>query len=79
MFTIIILYYDSGYVRWHYHTIAKPIVVSRVKCQDDIERFVILWNTVIHNGHTKGEFTHIITEWAQREVGEGNIVARSYR
>ena len=79
MFTIIILYCDSGHIWWHYYTIAKPSLVSRVKGQADIECFVILWNTVIHNGQVKGELTYTITERAQTEVGEVTIVTRSYR
>ena len=50
-----------------------------VKCQADIERFSNLRDTVIHNGHTEGELTHIIIEWAQMEVGKVTIVTRSYR
>ena len=79
MFTIIILDCDSGYIWWHYHTIPKSSFGSRVKGQADIEHFTILWDTVIHNGHIKGEFTHTIIERAQREVGEGTIVISSYR
>ena len=55
MFTIIILDCDSGYIWWHCHMIAKPCLVSRGKCQADIEHFNILWDIVIHNGHSKGE------------------------
>ena len=73
MLTIIILDCDSGYVRLHCHCFS----ISRVKgC---IDHFSILWNIVIHNGHIKGELTHIIIEWAQTEVGEVTIVTRGYK
>ena len=75
--TIIVLDGDSRYIRWHCETIAKSSSVSRVKGQAGPEGFGILWNTVIHNGHIKGELTHIIIEWAQTEVGEVTIVTRS--
>ena len=76
MFTIIVLDCDSGYIGWHYHTIA---LVSNVKGQADIEHFSIFWDIVIHNRHIEGEFMHIIVEWAQTEVGEVTIVTGSYR
>ena len=78
MFTIIILDYDSGYIGCHFHTIAKSSLGSRVKGQAGTKHFSVLWYTINHNGHIKGELPHVI-EWAQMEVGEATIVTGSYR
>ena len=60
-------------------TIAKPSLVSWVKGQAGTELFGIFCDIVIHNGHSKGELTHTIIEWAQTEGGEVAIVTRGYR
>ena len=65
MFTISVLDCDSGYIKWHSHTIAKPSLVSRVKGQSGAEYFCILSDIVIYNGHIEGELTHTTIKWAQ--------------
>ena len=77
--TITVLDYESSNIRGNCHTIPKPSSVSRVKGQPDSEHFSILWDIVIHNGHSEGELTYTIIEWAQTVVGKGTIVTRSYR
>ena len=77
--TIIVVDCDSGYIRWHCHTIAKSSSISWANGQADSEHFGILWDSIIHNGHIEGALTHTITEWTQKEVSAGIIVTGSYR